>query len=81
MLQPSHRFRTAFWCLFTAPFSHAGFGHLSGYTFVFLLLSDLVLDNGVPAYLSVWICTILFDATVWLLLLVIKHGRQELFVH
>jgi len=44
-----------FWGLFTAPFSHAGFGHLISNSLWFLPLSWLVLLKGGRDYLAVWI--------------------------
>ena len=41
------------WRVLTAPFSHAGFGHLISNTLVFLPLSWLVLTRGRSDYLAV----------------------------
>ena len=43
------------WGVMTAPFSHAGFGHLISNSLAFLPLSWLVLSRGVRSYLNVWI--------------------------
>ena len=54
------------WGLFTAPFSHAGFGHLISNSFWFLPLSWLVLLKGGRDYLAVWVGVWLFSIPVWL---------------
>ena len=57
---------TPWWTLFTAPFSHAGLGHLVANSLVFLPLSYLVLARGTHAYLAVWISVILLEIQIWL---------------
>jgi membrane associated rhomboid family serine protease len=56
-----------FWGLFTAPFSHAGFGHLISNSLWFLPLSWLVLLKGSRDYLAVWLGVGLLSIPVWLL--------------
>ena len=67
---------TPVWSLLTAPFSHAGFGHLIGNTLLFLPLSYLVLSKGCRDYLAVWICTILLEIPVWLFWPRTSHGMS-----
>jgi membrane associated rhomboid family serine protease len=52
--------------LFTAPFSHAGFGHLIANTVWFLPLSWLVLLKSRRDYLAVWIGVYAAALPVWL---------------
>ena len=54
------------WGLFTAPFSHAGFGHLISNSLWFVPLSWLVLLKGGRDYLAVWIGVWLLSIPVWL---------------
>ena len=56
----------AVWGLFTAPFSHGGFGHLISNSLWFLPLSWLVLLKGGRDYLAVWIGVGLLSIPVWL---------------
>ena len=65
---------TPWWTLFTAPFSHAGLGHLVANSLVFLPLSYLVLARSRKAYLSVWIAVILLEIPIWLIWPVGAHG-------
>ena len=65
---------TPWWTLFTAPFSHAGLGHLVANSLVFLPLSYLVLARGTGAYLTVWISVILLEIPIWLVWPVGAHG-------
>lgn len=56
------------WGIFTAPFSHADYGHLIRNTVYFIPLSYLVLLNGLPHYLAVWGCVVslnLFRLFFW----------------
>ncbi len=56
------------WGIFTAPFSHANFGHLISNTLYFIPLSYLVLLNGLSHYLAVWSCVVslnLFQLFFW----------------
>jgi len=50
------------WGVFTAPFSHSGFGHLLSNSLVFLPLSWLVLTRGIKDYIAVWL-GVVFTAT------------------
>ena len=52
--------------IFTAPFSHADWGHLIGNTLYFLPLSYLVLLNGLSHYVAVWGWVIFFKLFVLL---------------
>ena len=54
------------WGLFTAPISHAGFGHLISNSLWFVPLSWLVLLKGGRDYLAVWIGVWLLSIPVWL---------------
>ena len=65
---------TPWWSLFTAPFSHGGFGHLLANSLVFLPLSYLVLARNTRAYVAVWIAVILMEIPVWLFWPVGAHG-------
>ncbi|KZR85946.1 Rhomboid family protein [Synechococcus sp. MIT S9509] len=65
---------TPWWSLFTAPFSHQGFGHLIANSLVFLPLSYLVLARSQRAYLSVWIAVIVMEIPIWLFWPVGAHG-------
>lgn len=49
------------WGILTAPFSHAEWDHFIGNTLDFLLLSYLVLVNGLSHYVSVWGCLVFFN--------------------
>ena len=60
--------------VFTAPFSHSGFGHLISNSLWFLPLSWLVLLRGRRAYLAVWIGVYATAIPVWLLWPVGSHG-------
>ena len=65
---------TPWWTLITAPFSHAGLGHLIANSLVFLPLSYLVLARSSRAYLSIWIAVIVLEIPVWLIWPVGAHG-------
>lgn len=56
----------SFMGVLTAPFSHAGFGHLISNTLWFLPLSALVLLKSRRDYLAVWIGVYLTAIPVWL---------------
>lgn len=58
----------------TAPFSHAGFGHLLGNSLIFLPLSWLVLIRGRRDYLAVWIGVYAAAIPVWLFWPTASHG-------
>ena len=60
--------------VFTAPFSHSGFGHLLSNTLLFLPLSWLVLAKGRRDYLAVWIGVYATAIPVWLLWPNGSHG-------
>ncbi len=60
--------------VFTAPFSHSGFGHLLANSALFLPLSWLVLLRGRRDYLAVWIGVYVCAIPVWLLWPVGSHG-------
>jgi membrane associated rhomboid family serine protease len=60
--------------VFTAPFSHADFGHLLANSLWFLPLSWLVLFKSRRAYLAVWIGVYATAIPVWLLWPVGSHG-------
>lgn len=62
------------WGVLTAPFSHAGFGHLLGNSLMFLPLSWLVLLRGRRDYLAVWIAVLLCAVPLWLFWPVGSHG-------
>ncbi len=65
-----------FWGIFTAPFSHADFGHLIGNTFWFLPLSYLVLLNGLSHYIAVWACVIALNSFIWIFWHLGGHGMS-----
>ncbi|WP_115016851.1 rhomboid family intramembrane serine protease [Synechococcus sp. UW140] len=65
---------TPWWSVFTAPFSHSGFGHLLTNTVVFLPLSYLVISQGMRSYLAVWIGVIAVEIPIWLLWPAGSHG-------
>ncbi|MEY4358915.1 MAG: hypothetical protein RLZZ631_401 [Cyanobacteriota bacterium] len=58
----------------TAPFSHAGFGHLLANSLLFLPLSWLVLLRGRRDYLAVWLGVYATAIPVWLLWPTASHG-------
>lgn len=60
--------------VFTAPFSHSGFAHLSANTAWFLTLSWSVLLKSRRDYLAVWIGVYLAALPVWLFWPVASHG-------
>jgi membrane associated rhomboid family serine protease len=66
--------RGPFWGLLTAPFSHAGFGHLISNSLWFLPLSWLVLLKGSRDYLAVWIAVLAMEIPVWLFWPSASHG-------
>ena len=63
-----------FWGLLTAPFSHAGFGHLISNSLWFLPLSWLVLLKGSRDYLAVWLAVLALEIPVWLFWPSASHG-------
>ena len=63
-----------FWGLLTAPFSHAGFGHLISKSLWFLPLSWLVLLKGSRDYLAVWLAVLALQIPVWLFWPSASHG-------
>jgi membrane associated rhomboid family serine protease len=60
--------------VFTAPFSHGGFGHLLSNTLWFLPLSWLVLAKSKRDYLAVWIGVYATALPVWLFWPAASHG-------
>ena len=60
--------------VFTAPFSHGGFGHLIANSVCFLPLSWLVLLRGRRDYLAVWLGVYATAIPVWLVWPVGSHG-------
>lgn len=60
--------------VFTAPFSHSGFGHLLANSLVFVPLSWLVLIKGRRDYLAVWLGVYAMAIPVWLLWPTASHG-------
>jgi membrane associated rhomboid family serine protease len=66
--------RGPLWGLLTAPFSHAGFGHLISNSLWFLPLSWLVLLHGRRAYLAVWLGVLALELPVWLFWPHASHG-------
>jgi membrane associated rhomboid family serine protease len=58
--------RGPFLGVLTAPFSHAGFGHLLANTVWFVPLSWLVLAKSRRDYLAVWLAVYLTAIPVWL---------------
>jgi len=66
------------WGLLTAPFSHAGFGHLISNTLWFLPLSWLVLLRGRRDYLAVWLAVLALEVPVWLFWPAASHGLSGL---
>ena len=64
------------WGVFTAPFSHSGFGHLLSNTVVFLPLSWLVLTRGLKGYLAVWLAVILINVPIALFWPARSHGMS-----
>ena len=64
------------WGLLTAPFSHAGFGHLISNTIMFLPLSWLVLTKGFRDYIAVLIAVIVMEIPVWLFWPRGSHGMS-----
>ena len=64
------------WGLFTAPFSHAGFGHLISNTIMFLPLSWLVLSKGIRDYIGVLIAVVVMEIPVWLFWPRGSHGMS-----
>ena len=62
------------WGVITAPFSHAGFGHLISNSLAFLPLSWLVLSRGMRDYLSVWLSVLLINIPVALFWPARSHG-------
>ena len=60
--------------IFTAPFSHSGFGHLLANSLMFLPLSWLVLTKGRRDYLAVWLGVYATAIPVWLFWPTASHG-------
>ena len=62
------------WGVLTAPFSHAGFGHLLSNSLVFLPLSWLVLTRGIKDYAAVWIGVMITAVPIALIWPSASHG-------
>ena len=62
------------WGVLTAPFSHAGFGHLLSNSLVFLPLSWLVLTRGIRDYIAVWLGVVITAIPIALLWPSASHG-------
>jgi membrane associated rhomboid family serine protease len=60
--------------VFTAPFSHSGFGHLLANSLMFLPLSWLVLAKSRRDYLAVWLGVILTSIPIWWFWPTASHG-------
>ena len=60
--------------IFTAPFSHSGFGHLLANSLMFLPLSWLALTKGRRDYLAVWLGVYATAIPVWLFWPTASHG-------
>jgi membrane associated rhomboid family serine protease len=58
----------------TAPFSHAGFGHLLANSLWFVPLSWLVLLQGRRDYLAVWVGVLVAAVPLWLFWPIGSHG-------
>ena len=69
------------WGAVTAPFSHAGFGHLISNSLAFLPLSWLVLSRGMRDYLSVWLSVLLINIPVALFWPARSHGLSVLLTY
>ncbi len=66
--------RGAWWGLFTAPFSHEGYGHLISNSIIFLPLSFLILAKGIEDFIIVWLGVIIMEIPIWLLTSNPVHG-------
>jgi len=66
----------SFWGIFTAPFSHADWGHLIGNTFSFIPLSYLALLNGLSHYIAVWACVMFLNLFILLFWHIGAHGMS-----
>ena len=66
--------RGPFLGVFTAPFSHSGFGHLLANSLMFLPLSWLVLAKSRRDYLAVWLGVILTSIPIWWFWPTASHG-------
>ena len=62
------------WGVLTAPFSHAGFGHLISNSLAFLPLSWLVLTRGIRDYIAVWIAVVITAVPIALIWPSASHG-------
>ena len=62
------------WGVFTAPFSHSGFGHLLSNSLVFLPLSWLVLTRGTKDYIAVWLGVMITAIPIALIWPSASHG-------
>ena len=66
--------RLPLWGVLTAPFSHAGFGHLLSNSLVFVPLSWLVLSRGMRDYIAVWLGVLLVAVPIALVWPSASHG-------
>ncbi|MFZ9974011.1 MAG: rhomboid family intramembrane serine protease [Vulcanococcus sp.] len=66
--------RGPFLGVFTAPFSHSGFGHQLANSLMFLPLSWLVLAKSRRDYLAVWLGVILPSIPIWWFWPTASHG-------
>ncbi len=64
------------WRLFTAPFSHADYGHLIANTVVFLPLSWVVLAKGLRDYIAVLTCVIFMEIPIIIFGASASHGMS-----
>ena len=62
------------WGVLTAPFSHAGFGHLLSNSLAFVPLSWLVLTRGNRDYIAVWLGVLLTAVPIALVWPRASHG-------
>jgi membrane associated rhomboid family serine protease len=62
------------WGVLTAPFSHAGFGHLLSNSLVFLPLSWLVLTRGIKDYTAIWLGVMITAVPIALIWPSASHG-------
>ncbi len=66
--------RSSLWYLFTAPFSHSGFGHLLSNALIFFPLSLIVLSESTFEYFGVLVFAVIFQLPIWLFTINPVHG-------
>lgn len=66
--------RQAWWRIFTAPLSHAGFPHLFSNAITFIPLSLLVIHKHLIGYFAVWIGVFAWEIPIWLFSSNPMHG-------